>query len=397
MSKTIAINAGSSSLKWQLYQMPEETVLAQGIIERIGLENSISTVKFNGQKEEDITDIPDHSTAVKILLNDLIHLGIIASYDEITGVGHRIVAGGEYFTDSVLVDEKVVDRVEELAALAPLHNPGAAAGIRAFREILPDITSVCVFDNAYHMTMQQHTYLYPIPQKYYTEHKVRKYGAHGTSHKYVANEAAKMLNRPVEELKIITAHIGNGVSITANYHGESVDTSMGFTPLAGPMMGTRSGDIDPAIIPYIIERDPELKDAADAVNMLNKKSGLGGVSGISSDMRDIEAGLQEHNPEAVLAYNMFIDRIKKYIGQYFAVLNGADVLVFTAGMGENAPLMRQDVIAGMSWFGMELDTEKNVFGYRGEISTPDSKVKVLVISTDEELCIARDVERLRQK
>lgn len=397
MSKTIAINAGSSSLKWQLYQMPEETVLAQGIIERIGLENSISTVKFNGQKEEDITDIPDHSTAVKILLNDLIHLGIIASYDEITGVGHRIVAGGEYFTDSVLVDEKVVELVEELAALAPLHNPGAAAGIRAFREILPDITSVCVFDNAYHMTMQQHTYLYPIPQKYYTEHKVRKYGAHGTSHKYVANEAAKMLNRPVEELKIITAHIGNGVSITANYHGESVDTSMGFTPLAGPMMGTRSGDIDPAIIPYIIERDPELKDAADAVNMLNKKSGLGGVSGISSDMRDIEAGLQEHNPEAVLAYNMFIDRIKKYIGQYFAVLNGADVLVFTAGMGENAPLMRQDVIAGMSWFGMELDTEKNVFGYRGEISTPDSKVKVLVISTDEELCIARDVERLRQK
>ncbi|MGT2844735.1 acetate kinase [Streptococcus hongkongensis] len=397
MSKTIAINAGSSSLKWQLYQMPEETVLAQGIIERIGLENSISTVKFNGQKQEDITDIPDHSTAVKILLNDLIHLGIIASYDEITGVGHRIVAGGEYFTDSVLVDEKVVEQVEELSALAPLHNPGAAAGIRAFREILPDITSVCVFDNAYHMTMQPHTYLYPIPQKYYTEHKVRKYGAHGTSHKYVAREAAKMVNRPVEELKIITAHIGNGVSITANYHGESIDTSMGFTPLAGPMMGTRSGDIDPAIIPYLIERDPELKDAADAVNMLNKKSGLSGVSGISSDMRDIEDGVQANDPNAVLAYNMFVDRIKKYIGQYFAVLNGADVLVFTAGMGENGPLVREDVISGLSWFGMELDPEKNVFGYRGEISTPESKVKVLVISTDEELCIARDVERLRQK
>ncbi|CAM4108205.1 acetate kinase [Streptococcus penaeicida] len=397
MSKTIAINAGSSSLKWQLYQMPEETVLAQGIIERIGLNDSISTVKFDGKKEEQITDIPDHTEAVKILLNDLIHFNIISSYDEITGVGHRIVAGGEYFNDSVLVDEKVVEQVEELAALAPLHNPGAAAGIRAFREILPDITSVCVFDNAYHMTMQKHTYLYPIPQKYYKEHKVRKYGAHGTSHKYVAQEAAKMVGRPVEELKIITAHIGNGVSITANYHGESVDTSMGFTPLAGPMMGTRSGDIDPAIIPYIIERDPELKDAADAINMLNKQSGLGGVSGISSDMRDIEAGLQEKNPEAVLAYNMFIDRIKKYIGQYFAVLNGADVLVFTAGMGENAPLMRQDVIAGLSWFGMELDPEKNVFGYRGEITTPESKVKVLVISTDEELCIARDVERLRQK
>lgn len=396
MSKTIAINAGSSSLKWQLYQMPEETVLAQGIIERIGLKDSISTVKFNGNKEEQVTDIPDHTTAVKILLNDLIHLNIISTYDEITGVGHRIVAGGEYFTDSVLVDEKVIEQVEELSALAPLHNPGAAAGIRAFREILPDITSVCVFDNAFHMTMAKHTYLYPIPQKYYTEHKVRKYGAHGTSHKYVAQEAAKMLGRPLEELKLITAHIGNGVSITANYHGQSVDTSMGFTPLAGPMMGTRSGDIDPAIIPYIIERDPELKDAADAINMLNKKSGLGGVSGISSDMRDIEAGLQEKNPDAVLAYNIFIDRIKKFIGQYFAVLNGADALVFTAGMGENAPLMRQDVINGMSWFGMEIDPEKNVFGYRGDISTPNSKVKVLVISTDEELCIARDVERLKK-
>ena len=243
--------------------------------------------------------------------------------------------------------------------------------------------------------MQKHTYLYPIPQKYYTDYKVRKYGAHGTSHKYVAQEAAKMLGRPLEELKLITAHIGNCVSITANYHGQSVDTSMGFTPLAGPMMGTRSGDIDPAIIPYLIEQDPELKDAADVVNMLNKKSGLGGVSGISSDMRDIEAGLQEKDPDAVLAYNIFIDRIKKFIGQYFAVLNGADALVFTAGMGENAPLMRQDVIGGLSWFGMEIDSEKNVFGYRGDISTPESKVKVLVISTDEELCIARDVERLK--
>ena len=243
--------------------------------------------------------------------------------------------------------------------------------------------------------MAKHTYLYPIPQKYYTDYKVRKYGAHGTSHKYVAEEAAKMLGRPLEELKLITAHIGNGVSITANYHGKSVDTSMGFTPLAGPMMGTRSGDIDPAIIPYLIEQDPELKDATDVVNMLNKKSGLGGVSGISSDMRDIEAGLQENNPDAVLAYNIFIDRIKKFIGQYFAVLNGADALVFTAGMGENAPLMRQDVIGGLTWFGMDIDPEKNVFGYRGDISTPESKVKVLVISTDEELCIARDVERLK--
>lgn len=395
MSKTIAINAGSSSLKWQLYQMPEETVLAQGIIERIGLKDSISTVKFDGKKEEQITDIPDHTTAVKILLNDLLHFNIMSSYDEITGVGHRIVAGGEYFKESVVVDEDVVSKVEELSALAPLHNPGAVAGIRAFRELLPDITSVCVFDTSFHTSMAKHTYLYPIPQKYYKENKVRKYGAHGTSHKYVAEEAAKMLGRPLEELKLITAHIGNGVSITANYHGKSIDTSMGFTPLAGPMMGTRSGDIDPAIIPYLVAQVPEFKDAADVVNMLNKESGLGGVSGISSDMRDIEAGLQEKNPDAVLAYNIFIDRIKKFIGQYLAVLNGADALVFTAGMGENAPLMRQDLVNSLSWFGMEVDPEKNVFGFRGDISTPESKVKVLVISTDEELCIARDVERLK--
>lgn len=225
MSKTIAINAGSSSLKWQLYQMPEEEVLAQGIIERIGLKDSISTVKYDGKKEEQILDIHDHTEAVKILLNDLIHFGIIAAYDEITGVGHRVVAGGELFKESVVVNDKVLEQIEELSVLAPLHNPGAAAGIRAFRDILPDITSVCVFDTSFHTSMAKHTYLYPIPQKYYTDYKVRKYGAHGTSHKYVAQEAAKMLGRPLEELKLITAHIGNGVSITANYHGKSVDTS----------------------------------------------------------------------------------------------------------------------------------------------------------------------------
>ncbi|WP_394404983.1 acetate kinase [Streptococcus sp. 20-1249] len=396
MSKTIAINAGSSSLKWQLYQMPEEEVLAKGLIERIGLGDSISTVKFGQEEDQQVLDIPDHVVAVKILLEDLLKHGIISDFAEITGVGHRVVAGGEYFKESALVDEKVIEQVEELSLLAPLHNPGAAAGIRAFKDILPDITSVVVFDTSFHTTLPKHAYMYPIPQKYYKEYKVRKYGAHGTSHKYVAQEAAKMLNRPLEELKLITAHIGNGVSITANYHGESMDTSMGFTPLAGPMMGTRSGDIDPAIIPYLIAQDPELEDAAAVVNMLNKQSGLGGVSGISSDMRDIEAGLQAKNPDAVLAYNIFIDRIKKFIGQYFAVLNGADAIVFTAGMGENAPLMRQDVIAGLSWFGIEIDPEKNVFGYRGDITTPASKVKVLVISTDEELMIARDVERLKK-
>lgn len=396
MSKTIAINAGSSSLKWQLYQMPEETVLAAGIIERIGLNDAISTVKYDGKKEVETLDIPDHTVAVKILLEDLLKHGIIAEYTEITGVGHRVVAGGEIFKESTVIGEKEIQQIEELSALAPLHNPAHVAAIRAFEEVLPDVLNVAVFDTAFHTTMPESAYLYPIPRKYYKENKVRKYGAHGTSHFYVAHEAAKVLGRPLEELKLITAHIGNGVSITANYHGESVDTSMGFTPLAGPMMGTRSGDIDPAIIPYLVANVPDLKDAADVVNVLNKQSGLLGVSEISSDMRDIETGLQEKNPDAVLAYNIFIDRIKKFIGQYFAVLNGADAIVFTAGMGENAPLMRNDVIAGLSWFGIELDPEKNVFGNFGDISTPASKVRVLVIPTNEELVIARDVERLKK-
>ncbi|MGU7876832.1 acetate kinase [Streptococcus suis] len=395
MSKTIAINAGSSSLKWQLYQMPEEIVLAKGIVERIGLKDSIVTVKFGDQKAEQVLDIADHVQAVKILLEDLLKHNIIADFSEITGVGHRVVAGGEVFKDSVVITDEVLKQIEDLSSLAPLHNPANAAGIRAFKDILPDVTSVAVFDTAFHTTIPKHAYLYPIPQKYYTDHKVRKYGAHGTSHYYVAHEAAKVLGRPIEELKLITAHIGNGVSITANYHGQSVDTSMGFTPLAGPMMGTRSGDIDPAIIPYLIANVDELKDAADVVNMLNKQSGLLGVSGYSSDMRDIESGIQAHNPDAVLAYNIFIDRIKKFIGQYLAVLNGADALVFTAGMGENAPLMRNDVVEGLSWFGIELDLEKNVFGNYGDISTAESKVRVLVIPTDEELVIAREVERLK--
>lgn len=395
MSKTIAINAGSSSLKWQLYQMPEETVLAAGIIERIGLEDSISTVKFDGKKESQTLDIPTHVDAVKLLLNDLIRFNIIADYNEITGIGHRVVAGGEIFKSSVIIDDQTLAQIEELASLAPLHNPANAAGIRAFKDILPDVTAVAVFDTAFHSTMPAKAYRYPIPAKYYTDYKVRKYGAHGTSHYYVANEAAKVLGRPLEELKLITAHIGNGVSITANRYGQSVDTTMGFTPLAGTMMGTRSGDIDPAIIPYLIENDPSLKDAAAVINMLNKESGLAGVSGFSSDMRDIEGGIARGDENAILAYNIFVDRIKKFIGQYFAVLNGADAIIFTAGMGENADMLRKDIVEGLSWFGMAIDPSKNVRGFAGDISTADSAVKVLVIPTDEELVIARDVERLK--
>lgn len=396
MSKTIAINAGSSSLKWQLYLMPEEKVLAKGLIERIGLKDSISTVKFDGRTEKQVLDITDHTQAVKILLDDLMRFNIIASFDEITGVGHRVVAGGEYFKDSALVDEEVIQKVEELSLLAPLHNPANAAGIRAFKELLPDITSVVVFDTSFHTTMPEKAYRYPLPTKYYTENKVRKYGAHGTSHEYVAHEAAKLLGKPLEELKLITCHIGNGASITAVDKGLSVDTSMGFTPLGGVMMGTRTGDIDPAIIPYLMQHTDDFKTPEDISRILNRESGLLGVSEKSSDMRDIHEAMRAGDAKAQLANDIFVDRIQKYIGQYLAVLNGADAIVFTAGIGENSVTIRKLVIEGISWFGCDIDPEKNVRGAEGEISSPAAKVKVLVIPTDEELVIARDVERFKK-
>ena len=397
MSKTISINAGSSSLKWQLYLMPEEKVLAKGLLERIGLKDSISTVKFDGRSEKQVLDIEDHTQAVKILLDDLKRFNIIESYDEITGVGHRVVAGGEYFKDSALVDEEVIQKVEELSLLAPLHNPANAAGIRAFREILPDITSVVVFDTSFHTTMPEKAYRYPIPTKYYTENKVRKYGAHGTSHEYVAKEAAKILERPIEELKLITCHIGNGASITAVDKGVSVDTSMGFTPLGGVMMGTRTGDIDPAIIPYLMQYTDDFNTPEDISRVLNRESGLLGVSEKSSDMRDIHEAMRAGDAKAQLANDIFVDRIQKYIGQYLAVLNGADAIIFTAGIGENSVTIRELVINGISWFGCNVEPEKNVRGAEGVISSPDAKVKVLVIPTDEELVIARDVERFKNQ
>ena len=397
MSKTISINAGSSSLKWQLYLMPEEKVLAKGLLERIGLKDSISTVKFDGRSEKQVLDIADHTQAVKILLDDLKRFNIIESYDEITGVGHRVVAGGEHFKDSALVDEEVIQKVEELSLLAPLHNPANAAGIRAFREILPDITSVVVFDTSFHTTMPEKAYRYPIPTKYYTENKVRKYGAHGTSHEYVAKEAAKILGRPIEELKLITCHIGNGASITAVDKGVSVDTSMGFTPLGGVMMGTRTGDIDPAIIPYLMQYTDDFNTPEDISRVLNRESGLLGVSEKSSDMRDIHEAMRAGDAKAQLANDIFVDRIQKYIGQYLAVLNGADAIIFTAGIGENSVTIRRLVVEGISWFGCNVDPEKNVRGAEGEISSPDAKVKVLVIPTDEELVIARDVERFKNQ
>ena len=397
MSKTISINAGSSSLKWQLYSMPEEKVLAKGLIERIGLKDSISTVKFDGRSERQTLDIADHTQAVKILLDDLKRFEIIQSYDEITGVGHRVVAGGEYFKESALVTDDVLEKIEELSLLAPLHNPANADGIRAFKELLPDITSVAVFDTSFHTTMPEKAYRYPLPTKYYTENKVRKYGAHGTSHEYVAHEAAKLLGKPIEELKLITCHIGNGASITAVDKGRSVDTSMGFTPLGGVMMGTRTGDIDPAIIPYLMQHTDDFNTPEDISRILNRESGLLGVSEKSSDMRDIHEAMRAGDEKALLANEIFVDRIQKYIGQYLAVLNGADAIIFTAGIGENSVTIRRMVIEGISWFGCDVDPEKNFFGATGDISTEAAKVRVLVIPTDEELVIARDVERFKNQ
>ena len=397
MSKTISINAGSSSVKWQLYSMPEEKVLAKGLIERIGLKDSISTVKFNDRSERQTLDIADHTQAVKILLEDLKRFDIIQSYDEITGVGHRVVAGGEYFKESALVTDDVLEKIEELSLLAPLHNPANADGIRAFKEILPDITSVAVFDTSFHTTMPEKAYRYPLPTKYYTENKVRKYGAHGTSHEYVAHEAAKLLGKPIEELKLITCHIGNGASITAVKGGQSVDTSMGFTPLGGVMMGTRTGDIDPAIIPYLMQHTDDFNTPEDISRILNRESGLLGISESSSDMRDIHTAMRAGDEKALLANEIFVDRIQKYIGQYLAVLNGADAIIFTAGIGENSVTIRKMVIEGISWFGCDVDPEKNFFGATGDISTEAAKVRVLVIPTDEELVIARDVERFKNQ
>lgn len=393
MSKTIAINAGSSSLKWQLYQMPEESVVAKGIVERIGLKDSIFTIKYGEDKKyNEVVDIHDHEVAVKMLLDKLIDLEILANYDEITGVGHRVVHGGETYKDSVVINDEVMENIQALAEFAPLHNPANLMGIQAFKKILPEIISVAVFDTSFHASMPKHNYLYSLPMEYYNDFKVRKYGFHGTSHRYVSERAAEMLGKPIEELKIITCHLGNGASITAVDGGKSVDTSMGFTPLAGVTMGTRSGDIDPAVLPYLM--DKLNINIEEMVDILNKKSGLLGLTGLSSDMRDLEANYDKE--EVKIAYDVFTDRIRKYIGGYVTTMNGVDAIVFTAGIGENDAHVRNEVIKGMTWFGCEIDSEKNkVRGEELDISTPESKVKVLLIPTDEELMIARDVERLR--
>lgn len=393
MSKIIAINAGSSSLKFQLFEMPSEEVITKGIVERIGLKDSIFTISVNGEKNKEVTDIPNHEVAVKILLDKLTSLGIIQSLDEIEGIGHRVVHGGEEFSDSVLITDEVLQKIEELSELAPLHNPANLTGIRAFQQVLPNVPAIAVFDTAFHQTMPENSFLYSLPYDYYKKYGIRKYGFHGTSHKYVSQRAAEMLGRPVEHLRLISCHLGNGASIAAIEGGKSIDTSMGFTPLAGVTMGTRSGNIDPALIPYIMEKTD--KNADEVLDVLNKESGMLGVSGFSSDLRDIEDEAEKGNDRAELALKVFADRIHKYIGSYAARMCGVDAIIFTAGIGENSSAIRARVLQGLEFMGIYWDPALNkVRGEEAFISYPHSPVKVMVIPTDEEVMIARDVVRL---
>lgn len=393
MSKIIAINAGSSSLKFQLFEMPEETVITKGIVERIGLADSIFTITVNGEKKTIVTDIPDHSVAVNLLLEKLTEHKIINSLDEIEGIGHRVVHGGEIFTDSAVITDEVLAQIEQLSELAPLHNPANATGIKAFREVLPNVPAVAVFDTAFHQTMPEASYLYSLPYDYYKEYGIRKYGFHGTSHKYVSERAAELLKRPLEQLRLISCHLGNGASITAIEGGKSIDTTMGFTPLEGLTMGTRSGSLDPALIPYIMEKTNST--AEEVVDILNKKSGMLGVSGFSSDLRDIEDEAEKGNARAELALSKFSDGIHKYIGSYAAKMNGVDAIIFTAGIGENSAEIRARVLRGLEFMGVYWDQDaNNVRGQEKFVNHPYSPVKVIIIPTDEEVMIARDVVRL---
>lgn len=393
MAKIIAINAGSSSLKFQLFDMPSETVITKGLVERIGINDSIFTITVNGEKKSETTDIPDHSVAVRLLLEKLTNYGIIESLEEIDGIGHRVVHGGEAFNDSVVITDEVIKKLEELSELAPLHNPANITGIRAFKEVLPNVPAVAVFDTAFHQTMPKSSYLYSLPYEYYEKYGIRKYGFHGTSHKYVSQRAAEILERPLDQLRLITCHLGNGASIAAVQGGKSIDTSMGFTPLAGVTMGTRSGDVDPALIPYIMEKTN--KTAEEVIDIFNKQSGMLALSGFSSDLRDIEEEAEKGNERAQLALEVFASRIHKYIGSYAARMYGVDAIIFTAGIGENSPLIRQMVLRGLEFMGVYFDPSLNqVRGKEVFISYPHSPVKVLIIPTNEEVMIARDVVRL---
>jgi len=394
--KVLVVNCGSSSLKYQLIDMVDESVMAKGLVERIGIEGSILTHEATGKEKKVIEEpMKDHKKALELVLEAVVNkeYGAIESMDEIEAVGHRVVHAGEKFSDSVVINNEVIAALEECIELAPLHNPPNLIGIRACIELMPGVKMVGVFDTAFHQSMPASSYIYALPYEYYEKYGVRKYGFHGTSHKYVAQRTASMLGKDLDSLKIITCHLGNGASITAIDKGKSVDTSMGFTPLEGLVMGTRSGDLDPAIITFIMEK--ENLSVNEMNNLLNKKSGVLGISGISSDFRDIESSAKQGNERAQLALNKFNVRVKKYIAACAAVMGGVDAIVFTAGLGENSISARELICGGFEFMGMELDKEKNnVRGKETLVSTDSSKVKILVIPTNEELMIARDTLEL---
>ncbi|MBW8351426.1 acetate kinase [Bacillus sp. IITD106] len=393
MPKIFAVNAGSSSLKFQLFNMPEEKVITKGMIERIGLKDSVFTMSVEGKVNKETIDIPNHETAVELLLDRIIKNKVISSLGEIEGVGHRVVHGGEVFNDSALITPEVLQQIEDLSELAPLHNPANVTGIKEFQKALPGVPAVAVFDTAFHQTMPESSYLYSLPYDYYTNYGIRKYGFHGTSHKYVSQRAAQLLERPLSQLRLISCHLGNGASIAAIKGGKSIDTSMGFTPLAGVTMGTRSGNIDPALIPFLMEKTG--KNAEEVLDVLNKKSGMLGVSGFSSDLRDIEIEATAGNHRAELALDIFADRIHKYLGSYAAKMSGVDAIIFTAGIGENSSAIRAKVLNGLQFMGVYWDEDLNkIRGQEIFLNYPHSPVKVIVIPTNEEIMIARDVVKL---
>lgn len=394
--KILVINCGSSSLKYQLLDMDTHNPLAKGLVERIGMPGAVLTHRTAAIGKKVIeADIPDHKVGISLVLEALVHpeYGVITGLEEISAVGHRVVHGGERFSKSVIVNEEVLEGLRECIELAPLHSPPNIAGIEACQKLMPKVPQVVVFDTAFHQTMPPYAYLYGLPYELYEKYKIRKYGFHGTSHKYVSQRAAKLLRKPLTELKLISCHLGNGSSITAIKGGKSIETSMGFTPLEGLMMGTRSGDLDPAIVAFIMEKE---KLSSEEINdFLNKKCGVLGVSGVSSDFRDIEDAAAEGNYRAQLALQIFAHDVKKYIGAYAAVLNGVDAVIFTAGLGENSGSMRADICNNLDIFGILLDPEKNkIRGEEVDISAADATCRVLVIPTNEELMIALDTEAL---
>ena len=394
--KTLVINCGSSSLKYQLIDMGTEDCMVQGLVERIGIEGSILTQKVEGKDKYVInSDIKDHKEAIRLVLEalvDPVH-GVIKSMDEISAVGHRVVHGGEKYSDSVLINDEVLQSIKDCIVLAPLHNPPNVIGIEACKELMPNTPMVAVFDTAFHQTMPKHAYICPLPYELYEKYGVRKYGFHGTSHKYVSNKVAEAMGKDIKDLKIITCHLGNGCSLAAVKNGKSIDTSMGFTPLAGVMMGTRSGSIDPSVISFLIEQHGYTIEEID--ELLNKKSGVLGISGVSSDFRDVLAAGEAGNERAKLALEIFYYKVRTQIAAYAGAMGGVDVIVFTAGIGENSSITRREILRGLEFFGFTINDEKNELrGHIQEISNEDSKVKVYVVPTNEELMIARDTAKL---